>query len=178
MEDLNIQSMRIGGKEVHQLPIAESAAAKPQMQRAIETQKANKIRDLLVSSPKQKVQYVEARIEECRRNVRAVGSVRNKEVVLISTYNKQISLCEFRDSEIQKLPHDEFREHKIKKLYKKYLPYNVEAMKQQIVQSEQSINRADAVIQLEQDAIATMTGVLQLCKQRDANLIALGGKAL
>jgi len=96
---------------------------------------------------------------------------------MINEYASQISLCKFRDDEITKIADDDDeREEKIKDLNKRFPPYKVPAMEQQIKQSGEAIERADGVIAQEYASIANLREVKGLCEQRDMRLRYLGAE--
>ena len=64
-----------------------------------------------------------------------------------------------------------------KKLFKRFLPFSIPAMEQQIVQCNEAIERCDIVIQKEHDSIAEFTEAKALCKQRDVELAQYGAVA-
>jgi len=170
-----VESIRIGGMKIADLPIAEHHSAKTQIPLAEDTERQNKINDVIVSSPKQRVDYLESRIIECQQNITRVGEMKLQQQAIISDYNSQISLCKFRDKEIEKIAEDDSeRDSKIKELFKQFPPYKVDAMEQQIVQSAEAIERAEDVIAQEYDSIAELREVLALCQQRDTTLRSLG----
>lgn len=168
-------SIRIGGMKICDLPIAESAAAKQQLPLALDTERQNKIDDVIAGAPKQRVTYLESRIIECQANVVRISEMKSQQQATISEYVSQISLCKFRDGEISKLGEDDSDyDKKAKDLYKQFPPYDVKAMEQQIEQSEESIIRADEVIAKEYTSIAELRELLVLCQQRDTLLRSLG----
>ncbi len=174
---IGADSIRIGGMKICDLPIAECAMAKKQIPLSEDTDRQNKINDVIVGSPKQRVTYLESRIIECRANVVRISEMKSQQQAMISEYSSQISLCKFRDGEIAKISEDdEDRADKIKKLNKQFPPYNVEAMEKQIVQSHEAVERADDVIAAEYNSIAELSELLALCQQRDTTLRSLGAE--
>ena len=172
-----VESIRIGEMKICDLPIAESAIAKQQIPLAEDVERQNKIADILVGYPKQGVNYLTSRIRECEENITKIGQMKNDQSKMISEYTAQITLCKFRDSEIEAIDDlDLDKPFKVKELFKKFPPYQVPAMEQQIIQSNEAIERADGVIATEFNSIAEMRELKGLCQQRDMKLRYLNAK--
>ena len=172
-----VDSIRIGEMKISDLPIAESAIAKQQIPLAEDTERQNKIENILRGYPKQSVPYLDSRVLECEVNIARIGEMKNQQSKLISEYTAQITLCKFRDKEIAKIDEDDpDKDRKVRELFKDFPPYQVPAMEQQITQSEEAIVRADEVIAKEYDSIAEMRELKGLCEQRDLKLRNLGAK--
>ena len=173
--DEGISSIRLGEMKICDLPIAEGARARSQLPLVEDTARQNEIENILAGFPKQRVDYLEGAIRECEVNILRIQEMKQQQSQLISEYTSQISLCEFRDNEIERIEVDDpERDAKIKDLKKRFPPYNVSAMQQQIVQSGEAIVRADEVIAQEYNSIAELREVLVMCQARDAKLRALG----
>jgi len=173
--ETGVDSIRIGGMRISDLPIAENALARPQLPIAEDTERQNKINDILAASPKPRVTYLDSRIIECHANVVRISEMKSQQQAMISEYTSQVGLCKFRDGEIAKIAEDDpERKQKIKDLNKQFPPYNVEAMNQQIVQSLEGIERADEVIASEYKSIAELRELLGSCQARDNQLRSLG----
>lgn len=169
------ESIRIGGMKVQDLPLAEMAQAASQLPLAEDTARQNKIDDIIVGAPKQRVSYLEGRIAECQANVVRIGGMKQQQQQMINEYSAQISLCAFRDKEIANIADDDpERDALVRDLNKRFPPYNVIAMEQQIVQSTEAIERADGVIAQEYASVAELREYLVLCQARDVKLRALG----
>jgi len=133
----------------------------------------------LAGYPKQSVAYLNSRITESEQNILRIGDMKTQQHAMISEYNSQISLCRFRDEEIMRIDEDDKeRDTKIKELFKRFPPYQVPAMEQQIIQSAEAIERADGVIAKEYSTIAEMRELKGLCEQRDIKLRYLGAQAV
>ena len=170
-------SIRLGEMKICDLPIGECARAASQLPLVEDTERQNKIENVLAGFPKHRVDYLEGRIRESEVNILHIQEMKQQQQALISEYTSHISLCEFRDKEIERIPStDPDREEKISDLNKRFPPYNVSAMQQQIVQSGEAIVRADEVIAQEYNSIAEMREFLVQCRVRDAKLKALGAK--
>lgn len=169
---IGVESIRFGGRSIDQLPIAEAALAKQQMPLAQEAEKQAKAMAIKAGSPKQSVRWLKAKIKECRANIKRIETIREQQNSMISEYTSLIRLCEFRDKQLEQTDDPE----RIKELKKMVPPYKIDAMEQQIVQSNESIERAEAVIAKEQESIQELQGVLMLAMKRDADLQNLGFK--
>lgn len=174
-----VESIRLGDMKICDLPIAEGAIAKQQMPLAEDTERKNKIKNILAGYPKQSVVYLDSRIREAEDNILRVGDMKSQQAAMISEYTSQISLCKFRDDEVNRIPEDdEERDAKIKDLFKRFPPYKVPAMEQQVIQSNEAIERADDVIAREYTSIAELREVKGLCVQRDIKLRYLGAEVV
>ena len=174
-----VESIRLNDMKIEDLPIRENAIAKHQLPLAEDTERQNKINNIIAGYPKQRVSYLESRIAEADVNIRRINEMKVQEQARISEYTAQISLCKYRDKEIAKIEeNDPEREAKIKQLFKDFPPYVVEKMEQQIKQSTESIERADEVIAQEYKTIADLREVKALCEQRDIKLRHLNAKVV
>lgn len=172
-----VDSIRIGEMKICDLPIAESAIAKRQIPIAEDTERQNKVADVLKGYPTQTVEYLNGRISESGDNITKIGEMKNQQSTLISEYTAQITLCKFRDDEIAAIDDlDLDKPDKVKKLFKKFPPYKVDAMEQQIIQSKEAIERADGVIATEYNSIAEMRELKGLCEKRDTRLRYLNAR--
>lgn len=174
---LGIESMRLGGMRITDLPIAEAASVRFQMPIVEDTQRQNQIRSILVGAPKQRVDYLQSRIVEAEQNLGRINGLKSQQVQMISDYTAQISLCEHRDREIARISEDDpNKDALVKDLFKRFPPYQIPAMKQQIVQCKEAIERCDDVVAKEYDTIAEFREVMALCVKRDNDLRNLGAK--
>lgn len=176
---VGIESIRIGGRKIQDLPLAEGAHARPQLSVAREVERRNKIENILARYPDQKVDYLQSRIKEAEENIVRVEKVQADETKLIDDYKGHISLCQYRDKEIARITDDQtltLEEHtkQVKDLYKRFPPYKIEAMETQIRQSQTSLQRVKDVIDKEHKTIREFTEVMGLCMARDLELKAIG----
>ena len=171
---VGIKSIRLGGMKLNDLPIAEAASVRYQIPLAEDTQRQNKINNLMKKYPTQRVDYLKNRVAECEANIVNVNEMKARELQLISDYTSQLSLCKFRDSEVDKLDESEESKKTRKELFKKFPPYDVVAMETQIEQSKAALVRADQVIAAEHDSIAEFREHTVLCERRDMELRNLG----
>ncbi len=163
-----VESIRIGGMLISDLPMAELASARTQIKLALDTERQSKIDGVVKASPTQSIDYLESRAKEATHNVKRIQDMKEREQKTINEYLGTIKLCEHRDREIAKFP---IRE---KELKLQFPPYNVDAMRQQIVQSTETMVRCDDVIAQEYRSIAEIREVIGRCKARDIELRNLG----
>lgn len=170
-----IDSIRIDGVRINDLGMVPLAHAKLQMSEVRKTQKQNKIAGIKAKYPKQRVSYLESRIKECNENISRIQGLIAENQDKMREYTGLITLCEIREKEIARIPEDApDRDERIKDWSKRVPPYNIKAMKQQIIQFQESIDRATEVVAQEYKSIAEFNEVLGLCKQRDLELANLG----
>jgi len=168
-----VDSIRIGGQRLDELPLAAGANAKQQLPAFLVTDRENKEMVIRARYPRGPVEYFTARIEECCRNKDQMRLLRGQEEARIAEYNGHISLCRYRDKLIARLDAD-VDVARITKLRREFPPYDVAAMVQQIVQSREALKRVDDVLQKEDDSIAELRDARVRCEQRDAELARLG----
>jgi len=171
------ESIRVGGRTIDNLPIAEGAITKFQMPMVDETIKRNELGNIIAKYPKQTVAWILGAIRECEQTIKNVRDLMTRQQVMIDEYTTHIALCDYRDSEIAKLDgRKKDSKEKIKELRLKFPPYQVPAMKQQIIQCKEAIERSDEVIDKEHASIAELKALLVVCKQRDEELKPYGIK--
>ncbi len=163
-------SIRVAGMRIEDLPIAEQAAARQQLPLVLDMDRRNQIENIIVGSPKQDVSYLKARIAECLDSIGRIGDLKTRELALIAEYTGHITLCRYRDDLLEK----ETDPDRIREIERKFPPYNVEKMEQQIEQSKASIARAEAAIEQEHASIRELNAVVGKCEVRDQRLRALG----
>lgn len=175
IREIGVSSIRLNGCRIEDLPIAEAARAKEQIPAAFEAERQSKVAAVRARYPKQDVTYLIAVINECQNNIRRISIFRNEQRAKINEYTAATTMCKHRDNMITQLTEDDpDRKRKIRDLNKQFLPYNVEAMRQQITQFEEAVQRSDNVIEQENASIAEFSEVLALVKRRDMELCNLG----
>lgn len=172
---LGIESIRLGGMTLDNLPIAEGALTKAQMPDIIAADKKNTIDNIIAKYPKQTVAWVRGAIRDCEVTIKNVRGLKVGQNTMINEYSTHIGLCVHRDREVAKLNAENPADLvEIKKLKLQFPPYNVKAMKQQIEQCKEAIERSDIVIDKEHSDIATFKELLTTCMQRDKELAEFG----
>jgi hypothetical protein len=171
-------SIRIAGMRVQDLPMVPGAHAKFQLPLFQDSERQNKIEDVLNKFPKQSVMYLKSRITEAEENAKSINALKTQNNQKISEYTSALTLCELRDKQIAAIPDDDpDRDDKIKTIRKNLPPYQVEAMRDQLIQFAEAIQRCDEVIAQEYSSIAELREVMALCEQRDSELRNLGASA-
>jgi len=165
-----IESIRLGGMTLDELPIAEGALTKQQMPSVINAYKDNTIVNIKAKYPKQTVAWIDGAIRECEDSIRNIRKLKDAQHKMIGEYTGFISLCKHRDNEIKKTDSEE----RIKELKVLFPPYNVMAMKTQIQLCNEAIYRSDNVIDKEHESISELRELRVKCAKRDEELKALG----
>ncbi len=173
-----VESIRIKGVAVDELPLGMGNEAKAGMPAAIEQERLNNIATINSKFPPHRIDYLVSRINECSENIDRINSTRAEQEKMISEYTGHISMCKHRDKELAKLDvdADDFKEKK-KALFKQFPPYDVAAMEQQIVQCKEAISRCEDVVRQENASISEFSEVKALCRQRDIELAQYGAVA-
>ena len=175
--ELGRKSIRLGGYTVDDLPIAEAALTRHQMKIVDDDEREAQIKFIIQRYPKQRVPYLRSRIAECNENILRIHQLRDKNNASISEYQGQIALCTHRDKELAKIADDDpDKVAKIKKLKVDFPLYNVQKMEEQIIMFEESVERAEEVVETERNSIEEFTAVQALCMRRDEDLRRLGVK--
>jgi hypothetical protein len=183
--EVGVESIRIKGKRVGDLPLGTGNEAKAGLKDAIDQERLNKIATINSKYPTLRIDYIDSRVRECRENITRVQGTMNEQATMISEYKGHISMCHYRDKEIDKLKkkvedgkmEQVYFEQEKKTLFKRFPPYQIPAMEKQIVQCNEAITRCNDVIQTEHDSIAEFTEAKALCKQRDIELAQYGAVA-
>lgn len=179
---LGIDSIRIGGMKLDDLPIAEGAITKQQLPEILEADRKNTIDNIVAKYPKQSVAWVRGAIIECEATLTNVRGLKESQNKMINDYSGHISLCAHRDRELTALDNmlktggitQGYHDERAKKLKLDFPPYDVKAMKQQIQQCKEAIVRSDVVIDKEHQDISTLRELLTKCMQRDVELKEFG----
>lgn len=168
-----VESIRLGGMSIDNLPIGESAVTKQQWPTIIEDNKRQEAQNIIALYPRATVSYCESRVTECNENIERIRKLKSDQNQMISDYSSQVSLCKFRDTQLEKLDAEKDRESIIK-LKQDFPAYNVEAMNQQIVQCKETIERCDEVIDKEHKSISELRDTISQLKIRDEKLKPYG----
>ena len=152
MKDDNIgqtglESIRFDGLKLENLPLGQGNEAKVGLKEFLQTDKETKKNNIIAKFPKHKIKYLKTQIRDYKIKEKRIK--KNK---------KKLTQCD-KDSISGK--------EKIKEINRKYLPYDVEALEQQIVQFEEGIDRCDNTIEQDHNSIVQIERVLALVEQRD-----------
>lgn len=178
-----VESIRIGGNKIDELPIAEAAITKQQWPDIIKASKDNVIENVKARYPKQTIAWIAGAIRECNDSIKRVRNLAVSQQKMIDDYLGHISLCEYRDKEICRTEEkyllgadDADIKQEIKELKLRFPPYNVDAMRIQIKQCREAIERSNEVIDKEHDSISKLKELHVQCTKRDNELRELGEK--
>lgn len=166
-----VNSIRLRGKRIGELPLGTGNEAVAQLPDAIKQERLNNIATINAKFPTLRIDYIDSRIVECRENIDRVNDTKTAQATMIEEYTGLIAQCEHRDKEIERLPDQE------KELRKQFPPYDVAAMRAQIVQCKEAIVRCDDVVRQEHDSITEFSQARALCVQRDKELAQYGAVA-
>lgn len=168
--EIGPESLRLGGRTIDQLPIAEAAHAKQGMPDFLKSERQNQIERIKGAYPKQTLAWIDGTIRECTHNLGRVRDLIGGQNKMINEYMGQIHLCKHRDKLLEKTEDPD----EIKALKKQFPLYDVQAMKQQVKQCREAINRSNVVIDKEHDSIAELKKLRAKCVERDEKLAELG----
>lgn len=172
-----VESIRLSGMKIDDLPIGEAARAAMQLPIAEEDVRQRMIANIRKRYPTQDVAYLQARIQEARSNisrfrdqlVRIGGQREEYRFLLINVKEREKQIQEARET-----LYGEDLAEEIKALTRQYGPWQLEGLKKQIEQFTESIKRFEATIEQEQRSIDEMSELLGQCKARDKELMQLG----
>ncbi len=184
---IGVASIRIMGQTIEELPFGARERALDQLSLVLDTERQNKIENILRRFPKAKVLYLDSRITEAQENIvrlaRTKAGLRENVSAYQALINAQHGRVSFHEIEpdIRKVAarsdlHIEEKMAQIHELKQDVADYEIDALKQQIEQFEESIVRFDETIQQENDSIAELRETIGACQVRDLELKMLGVK--
>ena len=166
-----VDSIRINSRKIENLPLGQGEKAKEGLVDFIKTDRENKEKAIRSKYPTQNADYLRSAIKEAELNIKKIKDFRQELRDKIKDYRQLIKNASIRELELAKYSRENPEDiPKIKELNKKYPPYNIEALNQQIVQFEEGIDRCEKVIEQDYDSISDIKGVLVLVEQRDKEL--------
>lgn len=170
--ETGVKSIRLAGMKIEDLPLPMAARVMPQLALAEDTERQNKVANVIAKYPTQRVDYLEGRIAECRHSMEGMNTLMLAEQQRIQEYQGHVEMCKHRDRMLAKLdPVDDADEIKQLKLQ---FPYLIDRLEVQIKISGESIERFQEVIRREASDIEELSATKALCQQRDVELNALG----
>lgn len=175
--EVGIASIRINGMRIQQLPIAEKALSLAQMPEVQRKKKELDIERVLKKYPSASVEYLESRERECRENIRRVEQMIVDQQTMIKDYTGWVQIMEVREQSLElasKIENEEERNLEIRKIEKKWPPYQSGALLDQIQQCREAVERGQKVIAEENASIAMLNENMGLAKLRDKELSGLG----
>lgn len=101
-----IESIRIAGMQIQDLPMVPLAHAKPQMPLVRDNHRKQKIKDVLKLFPTQKVPYLQSRIAEAQLNVNDQTQFKDGIAKKIALYEGQKNSTEYGREQLDKLDPD------------------------------------------------------------------------
>lgn len=164
------ESLRLKGMSVDELPIAEARVTLDQLPLVAAMDKQNKAEGIKARYPKQTIEWVDGALRECKANLINVRDLSKRAQREIDEYMGLNALCKHRN----KLLKNETDTEKVKQINAQFPPYNVKAMKAQIGQFKQTINRCNDVMDKEQESIQMLSQLRVKCVERDEKLKMLG----
>ena len=180
---LGVDSIRLNGTLISELPIAERVNAASQIPLAEDTERQNQIEAVLARYPKQELPALQARIKEARDNIERITKMRSNQDAMIQDYTNKINLCRIRDKEVSLYPDEPERSEKIREWNillanantAAYMVFeNLEPFEQQIEQCKDAILEAERVIEREREDISKMEKLSGQIIARDIELRRLG----
>jgi hypothetical protein len=181
---IGVGSIRLNGQLIEDLPIAERAAALPQLPLAHDAERQNNIEAVLARYPKQKIEAISARIKEAQDNIDRISNMRAAQQEMINNYNHIKNMCKLRDKELSFYPdegderNEKIREWNIQLANANTAAYMVyeDASKfdEQIAQCEDAILKAEDVLERERNDIRNMEKLSGQIIARDVELKRLG----
>lgn len=182
--EVGIESIRLNGKKLDNLPPHQSRQAQLQLPEAIQAELDQKVENICGKFPRTTKEYVESRIEEARTSIKDFKQVKKDRMQTIKEFVHQAKALKgpsFRDiePELEAIGNREdisFEERKalIREKRLACSQYDRNAMYEQVQQFQEDIERLDAAIQAENDSIADLTSTLGKLEIRDAELKSLG----
>ena len=180
--ETGVESIRLKGMKVEELPLAFAAHVAPQIKLAEDTERKNKIAGILKRYPDQRTGFLEARIQECKDNQGNMARLIGEQNQMITDYKGHIAMTKHRNEEMEKferwrdegrISEDEFKAER-RALNKRFPPYDLDRLQAQIDLCHENIARAERVSRQESDAIEELGRVKGQTQQRDAELAQLG----
>lgn len=169
-----LDSLRINGTKLDNLPLGQGEVAKAGLADFIATDRETKENNIRARYPKVTEDYIVGTLRELNLNIKRIKSLKKDLKDQINEYSSLITQSQIREAKMESLnPENPEDAQKIKELRKKYPPYSLEALRLQVSQFEDSIERCNSVIEQEYESIAEFTKNLALIQQRDREIRAI-----
>lgn len=183
--EVGVESIRINGMRIGDLPIGMGNQAKEWLPIAMDVERQNKIENILASYPRVTMAYLEARIRECKTAIKDFKRVRDETQEEIGRYRALIQQSEGRPSlrsiepRIDEVANNDALSHEekvavIKQLKQDAAQWDIENLQVQIEQFEENIRRLDKAMDQEQDSLSDLYETKGKIMARDLELRALG----
>lgn len=179
--ETGVKSIRLKGMKIEELPLPMAARVQDQLRLAEDTERQNKIGEIIKTHPTQRVDYLEGRIAECKQSQENMNNLALVEQQRIQEYQGHIEMCKHRDRELSKLKAsvesgditEDYAKQREKELRMQF-PYIIDRLEAQIDISNDSIQRFNEVSRRESGSIQELSECLALCRKRDELLKQLG----
>ena len=181
---IGVDSIRLNGQVIADLPLAERAHALQQLPLAHDAERQNQIESVLARYPRQELEAIQARVREAQDNITRVTKMLSDQRDMINTYNHIKNMCKLRDKELSFYPDegqersDKIREWNIQLANANTAAYIVyedgSKFDEQIKQCEEAIEQAEDVIERERNDIRNMEKLSGQIIARDVELKRLG----
>lgn len=176
--ETGLDSIRVNGQRVEEMPVGTNNEAKRGLEFAREKQRLQDIATINAKYPSHRVDYLVSRINEAEENKNRMKKLRGDMLSSISEYRELVLNCKTRDRLLGEL---DFESHDYesdrKYIMAQWGPWDIEALKKQIAQFELDIGKVEAVLDQEDATIKQFSETVALCRKRDEELAALGAKA-
>ena len=182
--ETGVQSIRLKGQKVEDLPLGQGNEALSQLEFARETERLNQIADINAEYPSQRVDWLVSRINECEENKNRMRKMMAETNSRIQEYQGLMLKCGVRDKLLQELDDgpkhlrtgDEYKA-KRKAILNEWGRWDEASLAQQIEQDKEALERFEGVIAEEDASIKELSETISLCRERDKKLAVLGAKA-
>lgn len=181
---IGVDSIRLNGQVISDLPLAERAHALQQLPLAHDAERQNEIQAVLARYPKQNIEAIQAKINEAQENITRISKMLSDQRDMINNYNHIKNMVKLRDKELSFYPDDgPERDEKIREWNMQlanantvaYIVYDdLSKFDEQIKQSEEAIEKAEHVIERERNDIRNMEKLSGQIIARDVELKRLG----
>jgi hypothetical protein len=181
--ETGVKSIRLKGQRVEELPIGTGNEAVEQLALAQETERLNKIAEVNASYPSQRVDWLASRVNEAEANKQRMRKMIAETHGRIQEYQGLVMQCDVRDKLLAELDDDRYKhdgdEYKEKRraILNQWGRWDLNALKTQMEQDKEAIERFEGVIAEEDESIKQLSETIALCRERDKKLAELGAKA-
>lgn len=168
------ESIRIDGLKIQDLPLGQGNEAKDGLSGFLKTDRETKENNIRANYPNQEADYVRSTIRDCEQNIVRIKAFKIGLKQQVTDYRNLLADCTFRDKEMEQYDNDNPDDaDAMKALRLKYPPYDIDALKQQILQFEEGITRSDDVMEKDHNSITAFSQVLVLVEQRDREILRM-----
>jgi hypothetical protein len=182
--EVGVESIRINGYKIANLPFGQSQRVSEQIPLALATEKQQKISDVLARYPRVTREYIDSRLTECIVAIKDFSRVKKEtqqkiaDFTLLAQQQQGENFTDIEDElyEIGARTDISIDEKKvlIKERRANCAEYDRNSLYTQITQFQENIERLDAAIQAENDSITELKVLLGKLEVRDAELKMLG----